>query len=77
MADKWVLMKNALSENVCDPDLERLAELGSDAFFDNCDYISENYVQPKSGTYFNKQDMVELMREVEGELNGKEQNILR
>ena len=64
--DKWILLKKILSKNVCEePDYKRLAELGSDAFFDNCDYISENYVPPKSGTYFNKQDMIELMREME------------
>lgn len=48
-----------------EPDYKRLAELGSGAFFDNCDYISENYVPPKSGTYFNKQDMIEWLGEEE------------
>lgn len=28
----------------------------------------KRYVPPKSGTYFNKQDMIELIREVEDEL---------
>jgi hypothetical protein len=49
----------------------RLAELGSGDLFDACDYISKDYVPPKSGTYFNKQDMIELMREVEEELGYK------
>lgn len=57
--------KNIFDRECDEPDYKRLAELGSGAFFDNCDYISENYVPPKSGTYFNKQDMIELIKEME------------
>lgn len=59
--DKWILLKKELSKNVYkEPDYKRLSELGSVDIFDAGDYISKDYVPPKSGTYFNKQDMIEL-----------------
>ena len=65
MEDKWILMKKLLS-NVCEePDYKRLAEFGSGDLFDAGNYISKDYVPPKSETYFNKQDMLELIREME------------
>ena len=62
-------MKKELSKNVYkEPNYKRLAEFGSGDLFDAGNYISKDYVPPKSGTYFNKQDMIELIKEVEDEL---------
>lgn len=57
--DKWILMKKALSKNVykeLDDDYESGDILAA------VDYIAENYVPGKSGTYFNKQDMIDTIQ---------------
>ncbi len=57
--DKWILMKKALSKNVYE-------ELDNDYLSGDilaaADYIAENYEPGKSGTYFNKQDMIDIMK---------------
>ena len=57
--DKWILMKKALSKNVY-KELDDEYESGD--ILAAADYIAENYVPGKSGTYFNKQDMIDTMK---------------
>ena len=60
--DKWILMKKALSKNVYK---ELDEEYESGYILAAADYISENYVPGEPGTYFNKQDMIDIMKMLE------------
>lgn len=57
--DKWILMKKALSKNIYK---ELDEEYQSGDILPAADYIAENYVPGKSGTYFNKQDMIDTIQ---------------
>lgn len=57
--DKWILMKKALSKNVY-KELDNDYDSGD--IIAAVDYIAENYVPGKSGTYFNKQDMIDTIQ---------------
>lgn len=57
--DKWILMKKALSKNIYK---ELDEEYQSGDILAAADYIAENYVPGKSGTYFNKQDMIDTIQ---------------
>lgn len=56
--DKWILMKKALEKEVYK---ELDEEYTSGDILEAADYIADAYVPGESGTYFNKQDMIDTI----------------
>lgn len=62
--EKWIMLKKALGKEAYDA---IYTEYGSGDVIDAADYIADNYVQGEDGRFFNKQDMLDVLKQLQDE----------
>lgn len=60
--EKWIMLKKALGKEAYDA---IYTDYGSGDVIDAADYIADNYVQGEDGRFFNKQDMLDVLKELQ------------
>ena len=60
--EKWIMLKKALGKEAYDA---IYTDYGSGDVIDAADYIAENYVPGEDGRFFNKQDMIDVLKELQ------------
>ena len=60
--EKWIMLKKALGKEAYDA---IYTDYGSGDVIDAADYIADNYVQGEDGRFFNKQDMIDVLKELQ------------
>lgn len=62
--EKWIMLKKALGKEAYDA---IYSDYGSGDVIDAADYIADNYVQGEDGRFFNKQDMIDVLKQLQDE----------
>lgn len=62
--EKWIMLKKALGKEAYEA---IYTDYGSGDVIDAADYIADNYVQGEDGRFFNKEDMLAVLKEIQDE----------